>query len=1301
MNNGSSSSSMYKVYARRDNGERNNPRDRRDRKPHSVSSNSSKTLVCEQCTLKGHSKANCHTRCRYCKGKGHIVKNCRKAKEKKRHSQHHVDQSSTDTESDYGYSAGYDKQIYQLTQTQGMLHERINSDFSDNSIKNFSCDNRYQVLNENSNPKIVSESLDKVDDLFLSQLFADKLDSPADSDETMLCYDTNTVISCSDKPFLKVTLNGKPVKMELDTGSTLTCISKANFDALNLHNCTVIPCNERLRVANYQYETASCKAMLNVEFRGKCWVLPLFVVDCKFPTLLGRDWICVMFGTDWLDRLVEMMDQNHMNSVSAAQRESVIGRIKQSSVFESGVGEVRDYEACLDLKPDARAKFCKARPVPFAIKDKLEIALNELVKSGHFVPVTHSEYASPIVPVIKDDGTVRVCGDYKTTVNPNLDTAIYPLPTMEDCLSELVGGDLFTKLDIKQAFNTMKLRPVDQKLATVNTHKGLFAPTRLPYGISSATAIFQRKMDQTLHGIPGVACRVDDIVLTAPNDELHIERLKEVILRLEKEGFKCRLDKCKFMAESIVYLGHEISRTGIKALSSKVETISKAPYPESRSQLVSFLGAAQYYSRFIPNMSTLIEPLNKLRSVSVPWNFGKSEKRAFDALKKELSSDRVLALYDPELELKLDADASSVGIGAVLSQVDNAGVERPIEFISRTLSSAERNYSQIEKESLSIVWAVKRLHRYLFARPFTLVTDHKPLESIFNPHKNIPIMGVSRIQRWALFLSSYQYKIQFRPTEKHANADMCSRYPLPASNCSELEPEIEETCVGTVHRVTRESEVIQSVFSEHYFGDDLPMIESSKIREFTRRDRVLSRVLHLIKDGWVNQVPDDKMGHSGGAEEDDKVGLDEMRPYTMRKSELSVDSGCVLWGSRVIIPTSQRKDVLRLLHATHMGMSQTKALARGYVWWPGLDADIERVVRDCEACKMNQSKPASSVPHPWVKPTRPWERVHLDFCGPVFGSMWLVVICAYSKWIEVIRMSSTKSGPVIKELRELFSRFGLPSVVVSDNGPQLVSNEMKSFMTRNGINHVLIPAYHPASNGQAESIVGKFKRAMNRMCLNNPDISYNLANWLMNYRNTPHTATGVEPSVAMLGRRTRNALSLLHPLNSRKATKKLCDQEQKVLDSKTSRREFAVGEKVLFWNELHKNWNHGTVKELQGSKVMVITTVDKQETRKHLDHVRKDGASCSRSEPGQNHSRVEEEPRLTMSDVNPQQSPEPVPDQSIDQEHDHKASLRLGQLESHEKPANEPVESDISNRPKRQIKLPDRLNYSKLGGTNK
>ena len=198
-------------------------------------------------------------------------------------------------------------------------------------------------MHDISNHDIVSNVNTEVENLILSQPSADSLVNSADLEETFLCYDTNTVVTSKDKPFLRVLSNGKPVKMELDTGSTLTCISKASFDALNLHNCTIIPCNERLRVANYQYETASCKAMVNLEFRGNSWVLPLFVVDCKFPTLLGRYWVSVMFGTDWLDRLVEMMDQNQLNSVNLAQRESVIGRIKQSSVFESGVGEVKDY----------------------------------------------------------------------------------------------------------------------------------------------------------------------------------------------------------------------------------------------------------------------------------------------------------------------------------------------------------------------------------------------------------------------------------------------------------------------------------------------------------------------------------------------------------------------------------------------------------------------------------------------------------------------------------------------------------------------------------------------------------------------------------------------------------------------------------------------------------------------------------------------------------------------------------------------------------------------------------------------
>ena len=177
------------------------------------------------------------------------------------------------------------------------------------------------------------------------------------------------------------------------------------------------------------------------------------------------------------------------------------------------------------------------------------------------------------------------------------------------------------------------------------------------------------------------------------------------------------------------------------------------------------MGGVQYYSRYIPNLSSIVEPLNRLRSSSVKWTFGEAERIAFDKLKKELASERILSIQYPKKALKLDAAASRYGLGAVLSQIYENGNERPIEFISRTLSKSERNYSQIKKEALAIVWSIKRLHRYLFAKPFTLVTDHKPLQFIFNPNKPIPEMGISRIVRWSIFLSSYVYTMKYRPTK--------------------------------------------------------------------------------------------------------------------------------------------------------------------------------------------------------------------------------------------------------------------------------------------------------------------------------------------------------------------------------------------------------------------------------------------------------------------------------------------------------------------------------------------------------
>ena len=213
-------------------------------------------------------------------------------------------------------------------------------------------------------------------------------------------------------------MNGSILKMELDTGSSLSCISIDRFDKLDL-KCAIVPWNEKLCVANDQYVTASRKGLVNVQFRSNSWTLPLFIVIGRFPTLLGRDWIAKIFCTDWLDldRFVDQIPVNQTHLVRS--RSSFLEEIKKSKVFDPGIGEVKGCEAALDLKPDAKPKFGKAWPVPFALKGKLDTTIDKLVKSGNWIQVdNHSQYASPIVPIVKEDGTIRVCGDYNLSCAP-------------------------------------------------------------------------------------------------------------------------------------------------------------------------------------------------------------------------------------------------------------------------------------------------------------------------------------------------------------------------------------------------------------------------------------------------------------------------------------------------------------------------------------------------------------------------------------------------------------------------------------------------------------------------------------------------------------------------------------------------------------------------------------------------------------------------------------------------------------------------------------------------------------------
>ena len=377
------------------------------------------------------------------------------------------------------------------------------------------------------------------------------------------------------------------------------------------------------------------------------------------------------------------------------------------------------------------------------MRGKVEQELNRLQRQGVLTPVAFSDWAAPIVPVLKKDGSVRICGDYRLTVNQAAKLETYPLPKIDDLLTSLAGGKTFTKLDLAHAYQQVELEKDSRKFVTINTHKGLFEYTRLPFGVASAPALFQRTMENLLQGLKHVCVYLDDILVTGSSEREHLENLAEVLKRLESAGMRL---KCEFMLPSVEYLGHKISDKGLQPTEGKIKAVVEAPAPQNVSQLKAFLGMLNYYAKFLLNISSRLAPLYKLLQKAVVRSWGAKQQKAFKEAKNALTSAEVLVYYDPTKQLRLSRDASLYGVGAVLSHKLDDGTEHPIAFASRSLAPAERKYAQLDKEGLAIIFGVKNFRQYLLGRHFTIYSDHKPLQHLFSENKAIPAMASARIQ---------------------------------------------------------------------------------------------------------------------------------------------------------------------------------------------------------------------------------------------------------------------------------------------------------------------------------------------------------------------------------------------------------------------------------------------------------------------------------------------------------------------------------------------------------------------------
>lgn len=973
-----------------------------------------------------------------------------------------------------------------------------------------------------------------------------------------------------DKPYVvPILVNNISIDFEVDTGSKISAINERDYQKY-FRSCHLSKCN--LRFKGYTggkilpigfINTSVCYSSAGE--KREAHELPLYVIPEGGPPLLGRSWLRHLKLKN-----IEIQMNNIGCDIPCNKTNGLVSRLQEKypDVFAEGLGTCTKLFSLKLI--DQEPIFHKARNLPLALRGPVEQELDRLVKEGTIVKVEHSEYGTPIVPVVKKCGSIRICGDYKVTINPKIRREPYPLPRIEELYATLRGAQVFSKIDLAHAYEQIILSPESRPCTTISTHVGTFEYIRTPYGVCSIPEKFQKLMEEVLRGVPMTAVYFDDACIGGVSKEDNIKNVHEVLRRLQAVGLRVKLEKCEFFKPAVCYVGHVIDKDGLHPDTKKVKAISNAPHPTDVHQLKAFLGLVNYYGKFVPMLSTVLSPLYRLLKGKVNWKWSPECEQAFNKIKKIMCSEQCLAHYDPMLPLVLSVDSSAYGLGAVLAHRYPNGSERPICCVSRTLNDAEKSYSQLDKEALAIFFGVVKNHQYLFGRRFIIRTDHKPLSYIFGENVGIPQTAASRLQRYAARLAAYDFSVEWVSSAQNAAADCLSRLPLAR----------ETSAVGSSISPTLDDTVSYLMFIENEFP-----ISHKDIADATKVDPILRVIYKNIVFGWP-----------------DHTDVDQERAYFNRKDNLLVEQGCIVFNYRIVVPPKYRQYILRELHEGHLGVVKMKSIARNYVYWPGLDADIEALCRACGACLQQRDAPPHAPLTPWEFPSRPWQRLHADF-AEYKGKHYLVVVDAHSKWIEVFQMNSTAAKFVIEKFREIFARFGLPLQMVTDNGPPFSSHELRDYFTKNNIIYTPISPYRPKGNGAAENAVRTVKNCIKKAYTEGVDVAQAISKMLFQYRNCEQATTNVAPAVALIGRRLRGRLDALRPSAAERVRARQAVQVER---AGGTQRDVQLGDPVYFreYSKNNSKWVEGQVKEQVGpSSFSINVSASNNTVKRHIDQM--------------------------------------------------------------------------------------------------
>ncbi|KAK3743518.1 hypothetical protein QZH41_015906, partial [Actinostola sp. cb2023] len=857
---------------------------------------------------------------------------------------------------------------------------------------------------------------------------------------------------------------------------------------------------------------------------------------------------------------LEDMFQKSGNELSSAQREKLSALlIEYADIFTCSPGDLGRtnlVEHRINTGDTIPIKQ-PARRLPMHRRAEAEEHVKKMLNDGIIEP-SSSAWASPIVLVKKKDGSTRFCVDYRKLNEVTLRDS-YPLPLADSCFDALTGSRWFSTLDLSSGYWQVALAPEDrEKTAFATGSGGLYHFAVMPFGLVNAPATFERFIEKVLAGLPWEVCLayLDDIIVHADTFEAEIVRLRDVMERLRNAGVKLNPKKCRLFQQSVYFLGHVVSADGISTDPEK-----------NRAD------CALYYRRFIKGFADIARPLHRLTEKGREFVWTSECDVAFNQLKTTLSTAPVLAYPTSKDPFILDTDASNIGLGAVLSQVQD-GEEKVIAYYSKSLSKAERNYCVTRKELLAIVNAVKRFHHYLYGRPFLVRTDHGALRWLMN-FKN----PEGQLARWLEFLGTYDLTIEHRSGVKHGNADALSRRPCEDCNhCQNLEQKervhqdtapkecgkAETTARGLRSAETREvtKTKIPDSWTSRWSNEDL--------RQEQLKDPDLSPLIHwkettAERPAWA-EVSAESCAVKAYWSQWARVQLHDGVLYRRWETDSGED---VQW--QLVVPRTLRPEVLRAMHdaktAGHLGVSKTLGRVRQRFYWHRCSQTVRDWCRRCDLCaarKKPQRTPRAAMRNYNVG--APMERVALDVLGPLPESdnsnkYVLVVADYFTKWTEAYAIPNQEAVTVAtKVVDEFVARFGVPLQIHSDQGRNFESAVFKEMCTLLGIEKTRTTPLHPQSDGMVERYNRTLESMMAKFTAENQrDWDVHLPLLMMAYRTAVHETTGCTPSMLMLGREAAMPVDLLmgHPPDDSRGTANRSEYAGKLLKRMETVHRFA------------------------------------------------------------------------------------------------------------------------------------------------